>query len=165
MCFVSIPLQFHEQFYMCFVPLWEWCLGALGARLSSGFQDAVGEPAVDFAPRWPVADGGRARPELVAVAAARLELLERLDELDEVALLERRRGGVEPGADGAVGRADGADVLDTQVAGGRELRGQRARAAGCSPSVTPQSSSAPSIFMSDSRRRTDQPRCQNVPHS
>merc|ERR550514_1845107 len=36
------------------------------------------------------------------------ELLEALDELDEVALLERRRRRVEPLADGAVGRADGA---------------------------------------------------------
>ena len=37
-------------------------------------------------------------------AAAALELLERLDELDEVALLEGRRRRVEPLADGAVAR-------------------------------------------------------------
>ena len=41
-------------------------------------------------------------------AVPALELLEALDELDEVALLERRRRRVEPLADGAVGRADGA---------------------------------------------------------
>ena len=41
-------------------------------------------------------------------AVPALELLEALDELDEVALLERRRRRVEPLAHGAVGRADGA---------------------------------------------------------
>ena len=41
-------------------------------------------------------------------AVPSFELLEALDELDEVALLERRRRRVQPLAHGPVGRADGA---------------------------------------------------------
>ena len=44
-----------------------------------------------------------------------LELLEALDELDEVALFERRRRRVEPLAHGPVGRADGAHELVDDV--------------------------------------------------
>ena len=44
-----------------------------------------------------------------------LELLEALDELDEVALLERRRRRVQPLAHGPVGRADGADQFVDDV--------------------------------------------------
>ena len=43
------------------------------------------------------------------------ELLEALDELDEVALFERRRRRVQPLAHGAVGRADGAHELVDDV--------------------------------------------------
>ena len=43
------------------------------------------------------------------------ELLEALDELDEVALFERRRRRVQPLAHGPVGRADGAHELVDDV--------------------------------------------------
>ena len=70
-----------------------------------------------------------------------LELLEALDELDEVALFERRRRRVEPLADGPVGRADGAhEFVDDVIilihhavpgrrAGGRAAHGVAAEGA------------------------------------
>merc|ERR1711871_291833 len=63
--------------------------------------------------RWPQRQVDRARdvigrPIGSSQSMPSFELLEALDELDEVALFERRRRRVQPLAHGPVGRADGA---------------------------------------------------------